>query len=308
MASQRKAVYGGMIRAISVIGAISVLGVISAINAIIAGEESLMKQRLFLDLEQEIIETQRIIQKTIKELKKLPEGNLEVGRVQKKYVQYHAVFVKNGRRERSYITRDNMKLARQLAQRSYENRLVKAASEKLRGLTQVMKVLKENDLPDVYERETPERRELITPMIPTDKLYVEQWYAEHMGDENSFPMTTAYTTIRGETVRSKSEKMIADTYYTEGVPYVYEPKLILPNGRVVYPDFAVLNVSERKTLYHEHFGMMDDEEYRKNAVDKIRRYNANGYWAGDSMLFTFEGETIPFDQEELARIVHEKLQ
>ncbi len=103
----------------------------------------------------------------------------------------------------------------------------------------------------VYDRESPERRKLITPLVSTDEQYIEQWYEEHKGGQNSFAKTTAYTTVKGETVRSKSEKMIADAYHAAGVPYVYEPTVMLSNGKTKYPDFAVLNVRLRKTMYHD---------------------------------------------------------
>ena len=54
--------------------------------------------------------------------------------------------------------------------------------------------------------------------------------------------------------------------------------------------------------------MMDDEEYRQNAILRIREYNKNGYVEGQEMLITFEGENIPFDQEELAELIRTSLQ
>ncbi|MBR7020068.1 MAG: hypothetical protein IKI15_03325 [Lachnospiraceae bacterium] len=267
-----------------------------------------MKRELMLELEREIAATKKVIQKVAKEIKKFPRGRLEVGTVRKKYVQFHVVESVNGKAVRSYIPKENMKLVTGLAQKSYEKKLEKAAKRNCKALEQVLRTLKKDDLAMVYEHESKERKQLITPLIPTDEQYIEQWYQEHPGGQNSYVKTTAYTTIRGETVRSKSEKMIADAYYMAGVPYVYEPTVILPNGRTRYPDFAVLNVRLRKTYYHEHFGMMDDEEYRQNAILRIREYNKNGYVEGQEMLITFEGENIPFDQEELAELIRTSLQ
>jgi len=262
-----------------------------------------MKYNLGAELEREINETRTILQRIGRDLKRLPKGKLHVGRVRKKYVQYHVVIVKNGRQVREYVSKENMKIARQLAQQAYEIRAKKVAERRLLILERAMKALKECELMSVYEKESNERKALIVPLVPTDEQYIEQWYEEHPGGQNQFAKTTAYTTIRGETVRSKSEKMIADAYQMAGVPYVYEPTVLLTNGRRRCPDFAVLNVRLRKTFYHEHFGMMDDEEYRQNAIVKTREYNKNGFSVGDRMLFTFEGENIPFDQEELEELI-----
>ncbi|MBP5490757.1 MAG: hypothetical protein J6Y10_09190 [Lachnospiraceae bacterium] len=267
-----------------------------------------MKKELLIELEKEIAATKRIIQRVAKEIKRFPKGRLEVGVVRKKYVQFHMVENVNGKPVRSYIPKENMKLVISLAQKSYEKKLEKAAKRSCKALQRALRTLEEDNLQAVYEHESKERKQLITPLIPTDEQYIEQWYQEHPGDRNSYVKTTAYTTIRGETVRSKSEKMIADAYYMAGVPYVYEPTVILPNGRTRYPDFAVLNVRLRRTYYHEHFGMMDDEEYRQNAILRMREYNKNGFPVGEQIIVTFEGENIPFDQEELAEIIQAYLQ
>ena len=53
--------------------------------------------------------------------------------------------------------------------------------------------------------------------------------------------------------------------------------------------------------------MMDDDEYRQNAILKIREYNRNGYTAGERMIYTFEGENCPFSQDELDRLIRDLL-
>ena len=102
--------------------------------------------------------------------------------------------------------------------------------------------------------------------------------------------------------RSREELAVARAMRDLGLRFKYETAL--PVGMYDrYPDFAVLNVRLRKTMYHEHFGMMDDDEYRQNAMLKIREYNKNGYPIGDCLLCTFEGENIPFDQDELNELI-----
>ena len=267
-----------------------------------------MEKKLYQMLLEETEEMEKLSAKIGRELKRFPQGRLEVRLTKGKYTQYIHVQQKENNIKRSYIRKRNHKLAEQLAQKAYEIKMREVVNRRRRALKESIGVLKSNDCSAVYLEETAARQALITPLIPTDEQYIEQWYQEHPGDRNSYVKTTAYTTIRGETVRSKSEKMIADAYYMAGVPYVYEPTVILPNGRTRYPDFAVLNVRLRRTYYHEHFGMMDDEEYRQNAILRMREYNKNGFPVGEQMIVTFEGENIPFDQEELAEIIQAYLQ
>ena len=227
---------------------------------------------------------------------------MEMGMVRNKYIQFHVVSVEKGKRVRKYVSRKS-KLVPQLAQKSYEQKLKRELLKRKKVLEKAYEVLKNTSPAAVYERESPDRKKLISPLIPTEEQLIEQWYDEHRGEQNTYPMGTSYTTIRGETVRSKSEKMIADTYYMAGIPYVYEPSLIMANGHGRKPDFAVFNVRRNKTLYHEHFGMMDDDEYRQHAILKMREYNRNGFISGDVMIYTFEGEGIPFDQDELSGLI-----
>ena len=74
--------------------------------------------------------------------------------------------------------------------------------------------------------------------------------------------------------------MIADKLYMMDIPYKYEYPISLSPYGIIYPDFVVLNVKERKEVIIEHFGMMDNPEYAAGAVQKIDMYIKNGYIPG----------------------------
>ena len=266
-----------------------------------------MKRELFDLIDREKKEADQLVRRVEKELKRLPAGRLEVRTVRKKYIQYTGITEVNGKMVKRYIRKKNIRLAQQLAQREYDVKLVRAVGQLSKVLGDAIEVLEHCDPELVYLGETEARRVLITPVISSDKQFIEEWYETHPGGGNSHDMITSYTTLRGEKVRSKSEKMIADAYFAAEIPYVYEPALHLRSGKTLYPDFAVLNISKRRTLYHEHFGLMDDEEYRSRCIRKMRKYNDSGFWCGDTMIYTFEGEDAPFDQDELERIMEEYL-
>ncbi|MBO4767670.1 MAG: hypothetical protein J5532_10290 [Lachnospiraceae bacterium] len=266
-----------------------------------------MNSELLEGLKDEKRILERVIKRAERDLKRLPEGSLEVRMTKNKYRQFVHVTGANGKRVSVYITRKNRRLAEQLAQKEYNRKFIAVTGKLITALDKAIAALSRYCPDEVYHDLSSHRQDLVLPLIPTDEMFVEQWYNEHPAFQNTFPKTTAYTTIRGEIVRSKSEKMIADTYYTEQIPYVYEPKIRLSDGSVCYPDFAVLNISTRKTMFHEHFGMMDDEGYRQNTIRKIREYNKNGYAAGQQMLYTFEGESMPLDQEELSELIRDFL-
>ena len=106
-------------------------------------------------------------------------------------------------------------------------------------------------------------------------------------------------TERGELVRSKSEKIIADKLYMMGIPYRYEYPLMLDDGITVYPDFTILKMPERKEVYLEHFGMMDDEEYVNKMLFKISTYERNGIFIGVNLFVTYETSKRPINTKAL---------
>ncbi len=106
-------------------------------------------------------------------------------------------------------------------------------------------------------------------------------------------------------VRSKSEAIIADMLLNLKIPYHYEIPLNLSRTIVRYPDFTILKVSTREVFYFEHFGMMDDEEYRNNCFAKINEYRSYGIHTGRNLITTFESETMPLDIKSIRKMLKE---
>ena len=86
-------------------------------------------------------------------------------------------------------------------------------------------------------------------------------------------------------MRSKSELNIADTLYKMEIPYKYKCPFVLMNGRTVHPDFTILDIVNRREIYWEHRGMMDDRMYLKQSVQRIKEYRNK-----ESHLFS-DGDT-----------------
>lgn len=117
----------------------------------------------------------------------------------------------------------------------------------------------------------------------------------------------AIITEKGEAVRSKSEKIIADKLYMKEIPYVYEQPLYLKGYGYVVTDFKILNVRTKKEYYLEHFGMMDDYEYAKNAIKKIECFQKNEIYPGEKLLITLEASDSPLNMIILEKMVNKYL-
>ena len=56
----------------------------------------------------------------------------------------------------------------------------------------------------------------------------------------------------------------------------------------MYPDFTILKMPERREVYLEHFGMLDDESYLENVLCKISTYERSGIYPGVDLFVTYE--------------------
>ena len=110
-------------------------------------------------------------------------------------------------------------------------------------------------------------------------------------------------TNRGERVRSKSEKILADYFFQKGIIYKYECPLYLKSIGVVHPDFTFLSRKTRQEIYWEHDGRMDDPIYAQNAVRKIQAYEKNGIYPGERLILTFETTKNVLDMELVEKLV-----
>ena len=196
------------------------------------------------------------------------------------------------KQHQTYIPKKNIDLARNLAQRDYDNKLIQEIERRQKILNKFLKEYPEEILEQVYYDINEYRKELIHPIIVTDEQYVKMWLSapfirKIVGDD-----VPVILTENGERVRSKSEKMIADKLKNMGIPYRYEAPLRLGRSTVLHPDFTLLNVKERKEVYYEHFGMMDNQEYVDSALKRIEIYEKNGIFPGDRLIFSWETKSM----------------
>ncbi len=155
----------------------------------------------------------------------------------------------------------------------------------------------------LYSDNPDEVKKYIDPIDEADEDRVKRWESTLYESKKLSDYTTVYETKRGEKVRSKSELNIANTLAEKGIPYKYECPLKLKNGVIVYPDFTVLNVRERRQIYWEHRGMMDDKEYAKNSVLKMKTYMKNGLFIGRDLIISEETSANPLGTDEINAIV-----
>jgi energy-coupling factor transporter ATP-binding protein EcfA2 len=119
-----------------------------------------------------------------------------------------------------------------------------------------------------------------------------------------------HRTERGDLVRSKSELVIADKLHARGVEYAYEQPLVLPKGRIRYPDFTITDHARGVTFYWEHLGLLGDPGYRARWERKRAEYLQAGIrlaedaaGADEVLIETADQPRGGLDAAEIARII-----
>ncbi|MCR4740183.1 MAG: hypothetical protein K5886_07970 [Lachnospiraceae bacterium] len=215
-----------------------------------------------------------------------PEGSLRISVNEGQIRYYHCVEDRYG----SYIPMKDKELAQHLAQKAYNDAVIKKAENRLKLITRSLKDYSDNEIEQIYESLHIVRRGLITPVEPTTEQLEEQWFREPYKEKEFQEGIPLILTERGERVRSKSEKILADYFFRNDILYKYEKPLKLVGYGTVYPDFTFFSKKIRKEIYWEHEGMMDKAEYARTAVKKVNNYQMNGIYPGERLILTFETE------------------
>lgn len=207
----------------------------------------------------------------------------------------------------TYIPQKDNALAYKLAQKDYDEKVLRSVNKELQITEKYLVACTGPKAEDIYESLHIERQRLIIPIQETDEQFVKMWEEfQYQGKAIEDTVPPIYT-AKGERVRSKSEVIIADNMRAENIPYRYECPLFLKGWGTVYPDFTALNIHERKEIYYEHFGMMDNPEYVEKVVRKISIYEDNGIYIGDRLIVTWETQKNPLDPRKVRALIRKYL-
>ena len=101
--------------------------------------------------------------------------------------------------------------------------------------------------------------------------------------------------------RSAAERDIAIFYTEMGIPFKYEPEIMLPGlNRPINPDFVIYIKELDNCKFHEHLGMKDSADYLRDVKIKYGNYSSVGLIPDQDILFTHEIDEVPFDIRYLA--------
>ena len=185
--------------------------------------------------------------------------------------------------------------------------MLRLAEKRLNQVKKILKDYEDDEIEEIFLKEHRVRQALIQPIELTWEQTLEEWkskeyQAKGYGDGMSMIMTE-----RGERVRSKSEKIMADYFYRNKIEYKYECPIYLKGMGVVYPDFTFLSPKLRKEIYWEHCGMVDDPSYARNMVRKIDAYENTGIFIGERLILTYETEQSILSTKKIEQMIEKYL-
>lgn len=248
---------------------------------------------------------EKIKAKTEASLLNAPEGHLRIAK-SNGCVQYY--YSKEGENKNGdYISTENIGLAKSLAQKTYDKKILQYVEKALGRLNKLLEIYRDGGFDEIYYSQRPDRQTLITPVMPTYEQQLEKWMAIPYKGKGFVESDREELTNNNVRVRSKSERIIANYLESLNIPYKYECPLDLNGFGRVYPDFTFLSRKTGNVIYWEHEGMMGLPEYSKNAVKKINCYEKNGIFPGKNLILTFETEDTTIDQNLIKIIVERYL-
>ncbi len=195
-------------------------------------------------------------------LKDAPNGTLRLSQ-SNNYLQFYHCTDEN--KLGKYITKGNDELIQKLAQKSYDNRVLRLAEKRLNQIKKLLRDYEDDEIEKIFIKEHKER------------------------------------------VRSKSEKIMADYFYRNGIEYKYECPIYLKGMGMVYPDFTFLSKKTGKEIYWEHNGMVDEPSYARNMVRKIDAYENIGIFIGERLILTYETEQSVLNTGKIEQMVQKYL-
>ena len=242
------------------------------------------------------------LSKTISSLKKkkdlYPEGSINI-RPNVSGFSYYLYKDKSFK----YLSKKDTVLIKQLIQKNLISQAIMTAQKEAAVLQKFISEYPKEVVEDLYEHLPESRKKYASPLFLNNEEYAQYWLSIPFTPKPIGEDVPDFYTQKGEHVRSKSEVIIADRLFAKGIPYKYECPLKLSGGGIIHPDFTVLDVKRRKVLYWEHRGMLDDKEYAKNSVQRLKSLMKEDIFIGVNLIITEETSISPLGTNEIDAII-----
>ena len=246
--------------------------------------------------------TRKRINKITAFLQEMSDGRIEkISRNNKDY--YRVCLGKGKERSYKYIAPEDEETVLKYAQKNYRTELLGILERNEKAISEFVKRYNSNP-EDTALSSLPDWQ---ADMIRNDASsyngkYISDWLKEPYVQNPFRPEERTIKTLRGDYVRSKSERDIADALYRRGIPYRIDCEVKLKDG-TIYTDFVILHPHTLELYYWEHSGMLGDQSYIQANYDRISRYALSGILIGERLIVTGECNKQALESETIERLI-----
>lgn len=261
-----------------------------------------MKEReVIITIYERAIAEQDVLEKQInsikKQIKSLPSGKLVCSQNGK----YKKWYQSDGHKK-VYISKTNKKLAEQLAAKKYLSLQLEDLKNEKNAIQFYLRHSSFHGKSEKLLTDDSEYKNLLTSYFSPLSEELSTWSKTEYISNPNYPEQLVHKGSSGIFVRSKSESMIDMILYVHKIPFRYECALTL-GETTLYPDFTIRHPKTGEVYYWEHFGLMDNPAYSKNAYTKLQLYTNHGIIPSIQLITTYETKEHPLTAETIESIV-----
>lgn len=253
-----------------------------------------------------------------KKIEEYPAGILKVKMNKNSLDQYCRYYIeydskdKRGRKNRTYITKDEQ-LIKTMAKKRYYQEMLELIEKNISAFGNVGEI-SNVDIDMVMERiPKPIQQKLEfdrnvmwkLPKDPHRAKVLLDWVEQPYVGNPKHPEHLSHTTSTGQMVRSKSEALIYEKLLSYKVAFKYETPLAI-GGKIVYPDFTIMRI-DNKIFYWEHAGCCFMDSYRDEFNWKLKQYEKAGIVLWDNLIVTFDDINGNIDVRDIESAIQNKL-
>ena len=259
----------------------------------------LTKGDFVYQLRQRSYELEKQIEERTKNIINSPEGMLRIvnrGTYNQYYVRQKC------EKAGVYLKKSDIKRIMLLAQKKYDALFIEEAKKE----QELIESFLENysgTIPEIYNKFPDEIRDKLRPADLTDDEYAKMWKSIPYTPKEFGKGDAVHLTNLGLRVRSKSEVIIAGVLDKFDIPYKFECPLKLANGKIIHPDFTILNKKTREIVYYEHLGKMEEIGYVKYNLGRLKEMEESGIYIGKNLIFTYETYAKPLNTKTVEKML-----
>ena len=127
-----------------------------------------------------------------------------------------------------------------------------------------------------------------------EKLALKKYYTYQLDELKKSLMVYEYYIKKMEGVEGKAENLLLHEEWGELLKKFFKAK-----------DFTIRHPITGEMVYWEHFGLMDEEEYRNSVYKKLKLYCDNGIIPSINLITTYETKQHPLDANHVEAIIKE---